>query len=97
ALQALVDESQKNVAGTVRVKLFKGNIIAAGRKSPVSLYNPQIATMEADATGAYNQDDATGFIHLNALRLKVGASVHSSSKASPKKKSSPARGERARA
>lgn len=75
ALQALVEESQKNVTGTVRVKLYKGNIIAAGRKSPVSLYNPHIATMEADPTKAYNQDDATGFIRLNALRLKVAAKV----------------------
>ncbi|MCB1128473.1 MAG: argininosuccinate synthase, partial [Verrucomicrobiae bacterium] len=47
----------------------------AGRKSPVSLYNPHIATMEADPTQAYNQDDATGFIRLNALRLKVGRAV----------------------
>ncbi len=76
-LQALVTESQKNVTGTVRVKLFKGGIHAAGRKSPVSLYNPHIATMEADPTKAYNQDDASGFIALNALRLKVGARVHS--------------------
>ena len=76
ALQALVTESQKNVTGTVRVKLYKGNIITAGRKSPVSLYNPHIATMEADPTKAYNQDDATGFIRLNALRLKVAARVH---------------------
>jgi argininosuccinate synthase len=75
ALQALVEESQKNVTGTVRVKLFKGNIMVAGRKSPVSLYNPHIATMEADPTKAYNQDDATGFIRLNALRLKVAAKV----------------------
>jgi len=76
ALQALVDESQKHVTGTVRLKLYKGNIITAGRKSPVSLYNPHIATMEADPTKAYNQDDATGFIRLNALRLKVAAQVH---------------------
>src|SRR6516164_1374704 len=76
ALQAFVTESQQNVTGTVRVKLYKGNIMAAGRKSPVSLYNPHIATMEADPTKAYNQDDATGFIRLNALRLKVGAKVH---------------------
>jgi argininosuccinate synthase len=75
ALQAFVDESQKNVTGTVRVKLYKGNIMVAGRKSPVSLYNPAIATMEADPTKAYNQDDATGFIRLNALRLKVAANV----------------------
>ena len=75
ALQAFVTESQKNVTGTVRVKLYKGNIMVAGRKSPVSLYNPRMATMEADPTQAYNQDDATGFIRLNALRLKVAARV----------------------
>jgi argininosuccinate synthase len=75
ALQALVTESQKNVSGTVRVKLYKGNIMTAGRKSPVSLYQTQIATMEDDPTKAYNQDDATGFIRLNALRLKVAARV----------------------
>jgi argininosuccinate synthase len=75
ALQALVTESQKNVAGTVRLKLYKGNIMVAGRKSPVSLYNPAIATMEADPTKAYNQDDATGFIRLNGLRLRVAAKV----------------------
>src|SRR6266481_1429271 len=73
ALQAFVAESQKSVTGTIRVKLYKGNIMVAGRKSPVSLYNPAIATMEADPTKAYNQDDATGFIRLNALRLKVAA------------------------
>src|SRR5213075_951425 len=65
ALQELVKESQQNVTGFVRLKLYKGNIMTAGRKSPVSLYNPQIATMEADPTRAYNQDDATGFIRLN--------------------------------
>jgi argininosuccinate synthase len=75
ALQAFVTESQKNITGTVRLKLYKGNIMVAGRKSPVSLYNPAIATMEADPTKAYNQDDATGFIRLNALRLKVAAQV----------------------
>ncbi len=75
ALQALVRESQRNVTGEVRVKLYKGNVIAAGRRSPVSLYNPHIATMEADPTQAYNQSDATGFIALNALRLKVEARV----------------------
>jgi len=75
ALQAFVTESQKNVTGTVRVKLYKGNIMVAGRKSPVSLYNPAIATMEADPSKAYDQGDATGFIRLNALRLKVAARV----------------------
>ncbi|MGU5311807.1 argininosuccinate synthase, partial [Escherichia coli] len=62
--------------GTVRLKLFKGNVIGAGVKSPVSLYNPHIATMEADPTKAYDQGDATGFIRLNALRLRVAAGVH---------------------
>jgi len=76
ALQALVTETQKNVTGTVRLKLYKGNVITAGRKSPLSLYNPDIATMEADPTKAYNQNDATGFIALNALRLKVATRVH---------------------
>jgi argininosuccinate synthase len=75
ALQAFVTESQKNVTGTVRVKLYKGNIMVASRKSPVSLYNPHIATMEADPTTAYDQGDASGFIRLNALRLKVAAKV----------------------
>src|SRR3954452_2276709 len=76
ALQALVTETQRNVTGLVRLKLYKGNIIVAGRKSSLSLYNPHIATMEADPTKAYNQNDATGFIALNALRLKVAARVH---------------------
>ncbi len=76
AIQALVTESQKNVSGTVRLKLYKGNVIGAGVKSPVSLYNPHIATMEADPTKAYDQGDATGFIRLNALRLKVSSRVH---------------------
>jgi argininosuccinate synthase len=76
ALQALITESQRHVSGVVRLKLYKGNVMAAGRKSPLSLYNPHIATMEADPTKAYNQNDATGFISLNALRLKVAARVH---------------------
>ena len=76
ALQALVEETQQHVTGTVRVKLYKGGLSVAGRKSPVSLYNPQIATMDADPTQAYDQNDATGFIQLNALRLKVAARVH---------------------
>src|SRR6266545_4624907 len=69
ALQALVTETQRDATGVVRLKLYKGNIIVAGRKSPKSLYDPQIATMEADAS-QYDQSDATGFIRLNALRLK---------------------------
>lgn len=78
ALQALVDDSQKNVTGTVRLKLYKGNLITAGRKSPMSLYDQNIATMEMDPTKSYNQDDATGFIRLNALRLKVAAQLGAS-------------------
>jgi len=74
ALQALVTETQRNVTGVVRLKLYKGNIIVAGRKSPNSLYDPEIATMEAGES-AYNQTDATGFIRLNALRLKVQAAL----------------------
>ncbi|MGY8650461.1 MAG: argininosuccinate synthase [Verrucomicrobiia bacterium] len=74
-LQALVTESQRNVTGTVKLKLYKGNLMTAARQSPVSLYNPDIATMEADPTEAYNQDDASGFINLNALRLRVRAKV----------------------
>jgi argininosuccinate synthase len=72
ALQALVTDTQRDVTGFVRLKLYKGNIIVAGRKSPKSLYDPKIATMEGDASG-YDQTDATGFIRLNALRLKLRA------------------------
>ncbi|HWY51830.1 MAG TPA: argininosuccinate synthase [Chthoniobacterales bacterium] len=72
ALQALVTETQRNVTGLVRLKLYKGNIIVAGRKSPKSLYDPKIASMEGEKS-AYDQGDATGFIRLNALRLKLGA------------------------
>ncbi len=74
ALQALVSESQKSVTGTVRLKLYKGNIIAAGRRSSVSLYQPKVASMEADA-GAYNQADAGGFIRLQGLRLRARSAV----------------------
>jgi len=73
AIQALVTETQKRVSGEVRVKLYKGNVMAAGRRSPYSLYSEAVATMEGGAEQAYNQDDATGFIALNALRLKVNA------------------------
>lgn len=73
ALQALVTESQQQVTGTVRVKLYKGGIYNAGRKSSFSLYRADVATMEADPSKAYNQDDATGFIRLNGLRLRTGA------------------------
>jgi argininosuccinate synthase len=70
ALQALVDESQRYVTGTVRLKLYKGNIITCGRKSKYSLYDPHIASMEG-VKSWYNQNDATGFIRLNGLRLRA--------------------------
>ena len=70
ALQALVDESQKFVSGTVRLKLYKGNIITCGRKSKYSLYDMKIASMEG-VKSWYNQSDATGFIRLNGLRLRA--------------------------
>ncbi|MCA1903114.1 MAG: argininosuccinate synthase, partial [Candidatus Hydrogenedens sp.] len=70
ALNKFVDESQKNVTGTARLKLYKGSCIVVGRKADKTLYNPQISTFEEDL-GAYNQADATGFIRLNALRLRV--------------------------
>jgi argininosuccinate synthase len=72
ALQALITETQSDVSGLVRLKLYKGNVIVAGRKSPRSLYDPKIATMEGEKS-AYDQSDATGFIRLNALRLKLRA------------------------
>jgi argininosuccinate synthase len=72
ALQALVTATQRDVSGLVRLKLYKGNVIVAGRKSRKSLYDPKIATMEADDS-AYDQSDATGFIRLNALRLRLRA------------------------
>jgi argininosuccinate synthase len=70
ALQALVDESQKHVSGTVRLKLYKGNVITCGRKSKYSLYDMNIASMEG-VKSWYNQNDATGFIRLNGLRLRA--------------------------
>jgi argininosuccinate synthase len=70
ALQALVDESQERVTGTVRLKLYKGNVITCGRKSKYSLYDPKIASMEG-VKSWYNQSDATGFIRLNGLRLRA--------------------------
>ncbi len=72
ALQAFVDKSQDTVSGTVRLKLYKGNVICAGRKSPLSLYDEKIASMEG-VESDYNQDDATGFIKLQALRLRERA------------------------
>lgn len=68
-LQPLMDEAQKNVTGIVRLKLYKGNCTVVGRKSEQSLYDPELATFEKEEV--YNQEDAGGFIRLNALRLKV--------------------------
>jgi len=68
-LQKTIDAAQRNVTGTVRLRLYKGNIIVAGRKSDHSLYDPKIATFEADQV--YHQGDADGFIRLNALRLRL--------------------------
>jgi argininosuccinate synthase len=72
-LQGMIDESQRPVNGTVRVKLYKGNVTVVGRRSGDSLFDARIATFEDDA-GAYNQQDAEGFIKLNALRLRIAAS-----------------------
>jgi argininosuccinate synthase len=72
-MQAMIDQSQRHVNGTVRVKLYKGNVSVVGRKSDTdSLFDERIATFEDDQ-GAYNQADAEGFIKLNALRLRIGA------------------------
>jgi len=72
ALQALIDEGQKYVTGTVRLKLYKGNVITCGRKSRYSLYDMKVASMEG-VKSWYNQGDATGFIRLNGLRLRARA------------------------
>ena len=69
-LQAAIDHSQLMVAGTVRLKLYKGNVIVMGRESPNSLYAKDLVTFEEDG-GAYDQKDAAGFIKLNALRLRT--------------------------
>jgi argininosuccinate synthase len=68
-LQKMMDESQENVTGTARIKLYKGNSIVVGRKSPYSLYHEEFATFEEDSV--YDQKDATGFIKLNGLRLRI--------------------------
>ena len=73
-LQTAIDQSQRVVTGTARVKLYKGSVSVTGRKSPQSLYRPDIATFEEDE-GAYRQADAEGFIRLNALRLRTRALV----------------------
>src|SRR5262249_34976289 len=71
AIQALVDDAQRNVTGEARVKLFKGNAYVVGRRSEQSLYDPAFATFEED--DVYQQADATGFIRLQALRLRLRA------------------------
>jgi len=70
ALQGLIDQVQRDVTGTVRLKLYKGSVIVTGRKSPFSLYSEKVVTFEDDQ-GAYDQRDAAGFIKLNALRLRL--------------------------
>jgi argininosuccinate synthase len=69
-LQALIDKSQEHVAGEVRLKLYKGNVILVGRSSPYSLYDQDLVTFEEGAV-AYDHNDAAGFIKLNALRLRT--------------------------
>jgi len=71
-LQKLIDESQRDVSGTVRLKLYKGTVLVRARASRDSLFDPSIATFEDDK-GAYNQADAAGFIRLNALRMRIAA------------------------
>ncbi len=80
ALQTLVDHTQKSVNGWVRLKLYKGNVIVAGRDSKTdSLFDSSIATFEDDK-GAYDQKDAGGFIKLNALRMRIAANLHNRKK-----------------
>ena len=71
-LQTMIDASQDNVNGIVRLKLYKGNVIVTGRKSDSSLFDTRISTFEDDG-GAYDQKDAEGFIKLNALRMRIAA------------------------
>jgi argininosuccinate synthase len=68
-MRKVIEETQESVTGEVRVKLYRGNVIVAGRRSPNSLYQEKLATFEADTV--YNQRDAEGFIKLNALRLRT--------------------------
>ena len=78
ALQKLIDNTQRNVEGTVRLKLYKGNVQVVGRKSPKSLFSPEFATFEEDSV--YNQKDAEGFIKLNALRFIIEGYVRGKNK-----------------
>ncbi len=72
-LQKFIDETQENITGTARLKLYKGNCIVVGRKSPSSLYSEEFVTFEKDMV--FDQKEATGFIRLNALRMKIEAQV----------------------
>ncbi len=74
-MRKMIDETQASVTGDVRVKLYRGNVVVAGRRSPNSLYSERLATFEADTV--YNQRDAEGFIKLNALRLRTKAKFQS--------------------
>jgi argininosuccinate synthase len=77
-LRKTIDETQRTITGDVRLKLYRGNVIVVGRRSPYSLYDESIATFEADSV--YNQRDAEGFIKLNALRLRLrGSNLHAKS------------------
>jgi argininosuccinate synthase len=75
-LQSFMDQAQRPVSGAVRLKLYKGNVMVLGRRSPNSLYRPDIATFEADTV--YDQADATGFIRLNGLRLRIRHALNKS-------------------
>ena len=77
-MQKLIDSTQSKVTGEVRLKLFKGNVHVSGRRSPFSLYNSELVSF--DEAGGYDQFDATGFIKINALRLRVLASMRKSNK-----------------
>jgi argininosuccinate synthase len=78
--QVFIDETQKSVSGTVRLKLYKGNCVVVGRKSESSLYDPDFATFESDAV--YNQKDAEGFIRLSGLRIKIARLLEQNRKTS---------------
>jgi argininosuccinate synthase len=79
-LQTMIDRTQDNVSGVVRLKLYKGNCTVVGRRSESSLYHPDFATFEGDEV--YNQGDAEGFIRLSGLRLKIARLLELSRKGS---------------
>lgn len=85
ALQVFFDKSQEKVTGTVRLKLFKGNIFTVGRKSPYSLYDEDVASMEG-VMSDYNPDDASGFIRLQGLRLRTRAKTQGAPDSGPEPK-----------